>query len=465
MLRYGVVIAALVPAIAVADSQRFRREYVIEPAPHIDVVPNKIFVNRCVGGCVIRHGTTTDATTHTSTIPAAPMSTLSEWAWTDAEWADLVQCMKDVYSPYNVVVTDVQPAPTEDYNEALVAGLPSELGLPNNYGGIAPIAPGCQVVDHGMSFSFANLYVATTERVHEICWTAAQEVGHTYGLDHEYEFFDHTSACNDPMTYRDDCGGEKFFRNKTAHCGEYQARDCLCSLQQTDHKLLTAILGPGTPTTTGKVSITSPAAGDMIANGSPVHATASAQRGVVTVQLLLNGYKWMEMPGVAVGPTGQPEADYPLMLPSDVPDGVIDIQVVERDDLDIAAMSQTVTVTKGAPCVTADTCAVGQQCAAGKCFWEPPAGELGDACTYPQFCKSARCDTLDGASYCTQDCIPGDTTSCPTGLECLASTPDLGMCWPPSSGGCCSSGRGSGWVHFALSALVLGIAVRRRRRR
>ena len=43
----------------------------------------------------------------------------------------------------------------------------------------------------------------------------AQEIAHIYGLDHEYSFVDgNSSACNDPMTYRDDCGGQKFFRNQ-----------------------------------------------------------------------------------------------------------------------------------------------------------------------------------------------------------------------------------------------------------
>jgi MYXO-CTERM domain-containing protein len=461
----GFVIAATLAPL-VADAGGLRHEVVIGPtvSTPIDVVPNKIFLNRCVGGCTIRHGTTNDARTHTSIIPAPATNLMSAWAWTDQEWNDLVQCVKEVYSPFGVTVTDVQPDVSEDYNEGVVAGVPAELGLPDDYGGIAPLAPECQVVDHGLSFSFANAYTQSVERVHEICWTVAQEVGHTYGLDHEYEFYDRSSACNDPMTYRSDCGGQKFFRDKTAHCGEYTARDCLCGVTQNDHRHLVTFLGTATPITTGAVSITSPAANETIGDGYVVHAMASAQRGVATVQLVLNGYVWLEVPGVAFGPTGQPASDYALALPADVPDSIIDVQVIEKDDLDIAVTSSTVTVTKGAACVDASTCAKGQQCAAGKCYWDPPAGELGDVCDYPQFCKSGRCDTLDGKSFCTQDCSPDDTTSCPMGLECLASTPDAGMCWPPSSGGCCSTGRGNPAWHFGLSALVLAIAIRRRRR-
>jgi len=191
MRHIGWVVAATLAPFA-AQAGGLRHEVVISPtvSTPIDVVPNKIFLNRCVGGCTILHGTTNDARTHTSVIPAPATNLMSAWAWTDQEWNDLFQCVKEVYSPFGVTVTDVQPDVSEDYNEGVVAGVPAELGLPDNYGGIAPLAPGCQVVDHGLSFSFANAYTESTERVHEICWTVAQEVGHTYGLDHEYEFYD-----------------------------------------------------------------------------------------------------------------------------------------------------------------------------------------------------------------------------------------------------------------------------------
>src|ERR1043165_6710590 len=175
MRRIGWVVAAtLLPLVAHAGG--LRHEFVVAPtvSTPIDVVPNKIFLNRCVGGCTTRHGTTNDARTHTSTIPAPATNLMSAWAWTDQEWNDLVQCVREVYSPFGVTVTDVQPDVSEDYNEGVIAGVPAELGLPDNYGGIAPLAPACQVVDHGLSFSFANAYTQSVERVHEICWTAAQ---------------------------------------------------------------------------------------------------------------------------------------------------------------------------------------------------------------------------------------------------------------------------------------------------
>jgi hypothetical protein len=439
-----------------------RTHVVVIPARPIDVVPNVIYMNRCAGGCTIKKGGDDEARTDTSTIPVGngPFP-VTEFQWGDAEWNELVTCMKEVYSPFAVTVTDVRPADTVDYNEAIIAGTPAELGLPNTFGGIAPVMANCNPVDHAISFSFANLFTEPFERVHELCWVAAQEVGHTYGLDHEYQYFNGVSACNSPMTYRSDCGGQKFFRDLTASCGENGVRECACSHQQHSHQWLQTVMGAGTPITTTQVAVTAPAEGATIGDGETVHALASAQRGVEKVSLLLNGYRWLELSGVAVGPTGQPEADYALKLPADVPDGVIDIEVIASDDLDVTATAK-VTVTKGAPCTSAAACAEGQLCENGRCFWTPPTGETGDSCEYPQFCVSGRCDTIDGESHCTVECNPTFNSDCPTGFDCLGEGTD-GVCWPPASGGCCSAGDRTPWAPVGLAAMVFAFVLRRRR--
>jgi MYXO-CTERM domain-containing protein len=461
-----LLVAMVLACTTTAFAGPLRREVKVVQRPVTsapETIPKTIFLNRCKGGCTIKFGTIDDATSHTSQIPMGGTTfTMSEFAWGDTEWNQLLTCFKEVYSPYGVTVTDVQPPASVDYNEGIVAGTPAELGLPDDFGGIAPITGTCSPVDHAISFSFANIYTTVEGRVHEICWTAAQEVGHTFGLDHEYEFTDGTSACRDPMTYRDDCGGEKFFRDIAAKCGEYGPRDCRCSAFQTSHKLLQAYLGAGTPITTATVSITTPAEGGTIANGAAIHATASAQRGVERVEFRLNGYPWSTLPGAAFGPTGQPATDYSYVLPADVPDGVIDIEIVAIDDLGITG-SQKVTVTKGAPCVSADTCAEGQKCEAGRCFWDPPAGETGDSCEYDQFCTSGRCGTIGGDSFCTQTCN-ASLNNCPDGFDCLANGGE-NICWPPDSGGCCSSSRGEPpWLAFLGAGVVFGLVMRRRRR-
>jgi MYXO-CTERM domain-containing protein len=295
-----------------------------------------------------------------------------------------------------------------------------------------------------------------------LCATASQEIAHTYGLDHSFSFLDGRSSCRDPMTYRFDCGGQKFFRNDIAVCGELAVRDCRCGPTQNSHTFLLNLIGAGTPTTSTTVSITSPEDGASIGDGATIVAPAFGQRGITEVVFRLNTYVWEKLPGRAFGPDGQPLSNYNFTLPPDVPDGVIDIEVEARDDLNVVSTAK-VTVTKGAPCATADTCAAGQYCDAGRCIWDPPAGEVGDACEYQQFCVDERCDTHDGESFCTRGCVTGIGDACPMGLECV-DDPAGDYCWPVAdSAGCCSTTSDMPWTGFAFALGVLGLLARRRR--
>jgi hypothetical protein len=458
------------------------RTYVATPkeafsTPHATISPY-LYLNRCSGDCMITGGGVNDARTNTSTIPPAGQHVISEFATfegatgaeADAEWAAVVQCMKEVYSPYNVTVTDQKPEGVS-YTMAIIAGKASQIGLGPGILGIAPLAGDCSPQDNVISFSFANDHAAF-DRVNNLCWTAAQETAHAFGLDHEFKFNDGTSACNDPMTYRTDCGGQKFFRNKPAECGEMSSRQCRCGGTQNSHNKIRAVFGDAvTIVPPPTVEITTPMAGAKITNSSAVGISAGSQRGVNSVDLWLNGYKWAEVPGAKFLNLGQPNpSKYTIPLPQGVPDGVIDIVVKAVDDLggDTGETdSETITVTKGEPCTSADTCAKGQVCESGKCFWEPPVGELGDTCEFSQFCKTGICtDTSEGA-FCSQDCVVGVADSCPMDFECIPTGGQNGQCITTSSGGgCCSVSTGNqAVIHFGISALVLGLVIRRRRKR
>jgi hypothetical protein len=442
-------------------------------------VSNILYLNRCSGGCMVTGGTINDARQHIATYIAPGPHVVTEYknnageigTAADAEWNLVVQCVKEIYSPFNIVVTDQKPTGPGNYTEAIIAGTSADVGVSSMVGGVAPAHTSCEPNDNAMSFTFANnsywFAPDTQQRVWLICYVAGQESAHHFGLDHAFEYFDGTSACNDPMTYREDCGGQKFFRNKAAKCGEDQVRDCFCGGLQNSHSKILGVFGAGQnliPAPT--VVVNAPANNGTIVDGGVVAFQAGSKRGIEKSELYLNGWKWADVKGAAFGRLGQPNpSDYNTRLPAGVPNGVIDIQVKAYDDLGVGTSSQTVTVTKGAPCTSADTCAKGQKCEAGKCFWEPPTGKLGEACTYQQFCESNMCvDTSEG-SYCSQDCIVGVKDSCPMGFECLAAG-SSGACIPvDSGGGCCSvSGSDAVWLHGGLSLFVLGLVMLRRRR-
>jgi hypothetical protein len=441
-----------------------------------------LYLERCKGGCVVHGGSLNDARTMTSSIPNPGDYNVSEFenaahvsgTAADAEWGMFVQCMKEVYSPFMVTVTDVKPASGVSYHLALVAGKPPEVGLGNDILGVAPLAGNCAAFDNVISFSFANAHNQSDplDRALNICWTASQESAHAFGLDHEYSFLGGASACNDPMTYRFDCGGEKFFRNDTANCGEDTERPCRCGATQNSHLKILSVFGAGTSLIPPPTSVvTTPSADSTAANSLPANVISSAfsKRGVSKVELYLNGFKWAEAKGTAFGRNGQPASAYGLTLPPGVPDSIYDVVARAYDDLGAFTDSPKITVTKGAAggCATADTCAAGQKCEAGKCFWDAPIGEVGDACTFPQFCKTGQCQGTADQQICTQNCVPGMEGTCPVdGLVCVQQAPGQGICFfGEDGGGCCSTSSGNGWVPGGLAAFVLGLVMFGRRRR
>lgn len=449
----------LVATSGIAHAEPHRAEPVtVAPSLLRDtgIVPRVLFLDRCAGGCAILN-TANDATMNNSTIPMGKSSyTLSQFAFGDDEWNAVVKCVQDVFSPYMLTVTDQKPADGTVYNKTFVAGLPSEIGQPADVLGIAPLASNCAVLNDVAAFAFANQHTPT-DRVNNICWTVAQESAHTYGLDHEYQFKDKTSACNDPMTYRTDCGGEKFFRDEPADCGEFTVRDCKCgrTFQDSDGELLT-IFGPGTPTTTPpEVTVIIPAAsGITVNNGFVVQAKAGGQRGVDRVQLVLNGHVWLELPGTGFGISGQPEIAYGMQFPSTVPDGNIDVQVRAIDDIGETTTSDPIRVTKGAACVDASTCLANQACTDGKCAWPTPLA-AGEACAFNEACDSNVCD-----GTCVQLCDADKVReSCGDGFVC-----EMGRCAvdQSSGGGCCSSSGGPQQAMLGMFGLAL--LLRRRTR-
>lgn len=466
--------------MVVSPPEQFRSS----PAAEIS---NVIYMNRCTGGCMVTGGTLNDAVNHVAAYISPGMYQVDEYqnnaqqigAAADAEWNQLVQCVKEIYSPFNVTVTDVKPT-TGTWSEAIVGGVAADVGQMPNVGGVGAFS--CAPRDNTLSFTFANsgfyFYPGNAQsRVWELCLVVGQETAHNFSLDHAYEFIDGTSTCNDPMTYRSDCGGQRFFRNKTAQCGEDMVRPCYVGTgfcggtggtSQNSHQKLLNVFGPGQSTIPAPtVVINSPMTGGTAIDGQVVAWQAGSRRGVEKNELYLNGWKWAEVKGAAFGANGQLNpAPYNVKFPAGVPNGVIDIVVKSYDDLGISTSSAAVTVTKGMPCASADQCAKGQKCEAGKCFWDPPSGKLGDPCDYTEFCESQSCVQTEDGGYCSQECIVGAMNACPEGFDCVQAG-TTGACLPTPEGGCCSVGGGTDavWIHGGLSLFVLGLVMRGRRRR
>jgi MYXO-CTERM domain-containing protein len=198
------VLLALTASPALAE--RPRLEYVpakIDPSRSIGAVVNSktIFLNRCMGGCKVNSGFT-DSRTNKSGIG---QGTLSAFEHGNTSWTQVVDCAKDVFKRFNVTVTDVDPGPNVDHFEIMVAGSPGQIGLSSGIGGIAEYSctsPGVcsKYLPDALVFAFANVYANDPD---EICGTVAQEIAHTWSLDH-------VTDASDPMTYFSYSGRRQF---------------------------------------------------------------------------------------------------------------------------------------------------------------------------------------------------------------------------------------------------------------
>ncbi|MBA2540138.1 MAG: hypothetical protein H0V17_10925 [Deltaproteobacteria bacterium] len=210
-------------------------------------------------------------------------TTIDGWDIDDASWAETVACVRAMWAPYDVAITDVDPGATP-HIQVHVGGSPTSIELPPKIGGVAPMATDCSVVEHSIVFVFpANL----RNDPQAVCEVVAQEVGHSYGLDHELE-------PSDPMTYLS-FAGERTFQDKTVECGETSARPCgvggsTCRANQNSFRILLDRFGaPGSDRAPPTVDIVAPLDGSVVEPGFAVIASAADDVAVARITLYVDG--------------------------------------------------------------------------------------------------------------------------------------------------------------------------------
>ncbi len=234
-------------------------------------------------------GGSDNSASNRSSVVGSGSATVGGYTGSQASWDQIVSCVQDQFSRFNIEVTDVEPTSGE-YVEAHFGGSPGQIGLPSGVGGVAPIdSYSCNIIPRAIVYIFSDVLGGSAQ---VNCEVAAQEIAHAFSLDHEY-------LCQDPMTYLGGCGS-KTFQDTDAQCGEYSPRQCNCNrATQNSVEVMLDKLGGSAPldpgdTTAPIAQITSPANGATFqssADGTPLQVIATAtDSGTIVARELVWSY-------------------------------------------------------------------------------------------------------------------------------------------------------------------------------
>jgi MYXO-CTERM domain-containing protein len=428
--------------------------YVIVPDPDpveaVQHFSNILFLNRCASGCNIVYGTDNSSTNRSS----IAQGSLTAFRYGDAKWNAVVDCVAEVFSRFNIVVTDDDPGAAE-HMEAMVAGYGSQVGADPGVLGFAPFVCSYGYIPRSISYTFANdnYYGGGGGDVDEICATVAQEAAHTWGLDHEI-------LNSDPMTYAP-YSGRRQFADQLIQCGEYpgQTHTCGCSNTQQQQNSVQRIadrFGMGAPSPP-EMTITEPEDGAQVDPGFVVRAEAneSLQRAELYVDNIL----------VATLTNGP----YAFNAPEDLGEGGHRVEVRGYDVFGTPGTT-FINVIIGEPCETPGDCQdLGDEytCVGGRCVpGSGVPGGLGELCAGDEECFSGLCLSNGTEMRCVESCNL-DGSDCPDGYDCLGFDGG-GVCWPGDGGGgggCSSSDGGGSALPIGVGLAFFGVVFGRRRRR
>jgi uncharacterized protein (TIGR03382 family) len=256
----------------------FVRQMLPPANPSIAAVAQSRIIYMNKGGVTLTPGNN-DSRTNRSTLVSSTRA-VPAWNASATTWNGVMTCFRDMFSRWDVQVVDVDPG-NVPHIEAVFTSSPSSIGMSSGVGGVSPFTQDCSVIENSIVFTFTGSFGTNAQT---ICEVMAQEVAHSYGLDHEM-------LASDPMTYLS-YSGKRTFKDQTVSCGEYQNRACgiggsVCRPNQNSVQLLNTRLGTA-DIIAPMLSITSPVDGATVQPGFPVTATATDNVGVTAATLLVD---------------------------------------------------------------------------------------------------------------------------------------------------------------------------------
>ena len=237
-----------------------------------------IYLNK--NGVTLQPAAVNDARQDRSTIATQP-TIIPPWAVDATTWNATVTCLREIFAPFAVKIVTSDPG-AELHLEAVFGGEPTLLGLPRTVAGVSPFTTSCSIIESSMVFVFT---AALPVSARGVCEIMAQEIAHSYGLDHEL-------LAADPMTYLP-YQGKRWFQEQLAPCGEYTARPCgigtsSCRATQSSLLLLRQRLGVA-DAVPPQGSLITPLTGDSVGSTFTIEATATDNIAIAEVVFLLDG--------------------------------------------------------------------------------------------------------------------------------------------------------------------------------
>jgi len=281
-----------------------------------------LFLQRCAGGLTISPGSGGSVADQSQIV--AGVIDFPPFPFGDAAWNDVVERTRAIFSPFNIVITDVDPG-MAPHDEAVVCGDGAMAGFAGA-GGVAPFS--CGVIPNAITFTFADTLGNNPQLLAEV---VAQEAAHAWGLDHEF-------LCEDPMTYLSGCG-PKTFQDIDAQCGEYNARECSCGgSTQNSYQHILDTFGASVPDTQAPTAaITYPLDGEVFEPGASfdIEVDVSDDVQVTNVALYVDG----EIQG---NDGSAPYGPWPV---TNIPNGIYEFYIEATDVVGNATISPVVTIS------------------------------------------------------------------------------------------------------------------------
>jgi hypothetical protein len=154
---------ALMPSLALAEPAsvaRPRGSYVVtddvgmskasSALPH--AAPTVFFINK--NGGTYRPGNNDARTNYSSIVDG--VSVISPWQVSSTGWNEVKSCLVEMFSRWNVTVTDVDPGTSTPHFELVIAGSPQDIGMQQGVGGVSPFTNDCDVIPNSIVYTFCT---------------------------------------------------------------------------------------------------------------------------------------------------------------------------------------------------------------------------------------------------------------------------------------------------------------------